>query len=134
MDIDKFSTDDRGRINRLSPAERQQLFKENKCFRCRKVGHRAVDCRANPSRSNNGNRNNGGQFKSNNPFRNMINKTSAEERESINKVSAETNFELPDSAIKKISENIISKITSQFEVVDSADSSKPSGKVFEEGN
>lgn len=32
------------RLARLTPEERERLFQENKCFRCRKAGHKAIDC------------------------------------------------------------------------------------------
>ena len=32
------------RLNKLSAEERQQLMREGKCFKCRKVGHRADSC------------------------------------------------------------------------------------------
>ena len=32
------------RLNKLTYQERQQLMRENKCFKCRKVGHRADSC------------------------------------------------------------------------------------------
>ena len=33
-----------GALTKLSPAERDRLFKENRCFRCRQPGHRALEC------------------------------------------------------------------------------------------
>lgn len=41
-----------GRLSKLTLAEKEQLIKDNKCFRCRKEGHRAINCRG-PTRINN---------------------------------------------------------------------------------
>ena len=37
------------RVAKLSDAERQKLMEENKCFRCKKVGHQARNCRSRPA-------------------------------------------------------------------------------------
>ena len=58
MDIDAFS------------AEQQKLFREGKCFECRKQGHIARNC---PDKKAKGNR-----FGSNNPFRRQIAETTSE--------------------------------------------------------
>ena len=37
------------RVAKLSDAERQKLMEENKCFRCKKVGHQARNCKSRPA-------------------------------------------------------------------------------------
>jgi hypothetical protein len=38
-----------GKLGKLTPEDRQRLFAENRCFRCRKVGHRSTECRGGSS-------------------------------------------------------------------------------------
>lgn len=51
MDIDniRFRTTNRRPLGRLTDAEREELRRIGACFRCRRPGHRATDCRSAPA-------------------------------------------------------------------------------------
>jgi hypothetical protein len=51
MDIDniRFRNTNRRPLGRLTAAEREELRRIGACFRCRRTGHRATDCRSAPA-------------------------------------------------------------------------------------
>lgn len=51
MDIDniRFRNTNRRPLGRLTDAEREELRRIGACFRCRRTGHRATDCRSAPA-------------------------------------------------------------------------------------
>jgi hypothetical protein len=53
IQVNNLSRDNnRNRLSKLTPTEKEKLIKQNKCFRCRQSGHRAINCQG-PTHINN---------------------------------------------------------------------------------